>query len=79
MCILLDELTAKQIKVRPIVVFPGWYIEHSQGALRDIWVLEPKALVKFLENEPDVLAADEVKILSNQLSRHIRTQEKVAK
>jgi len=78
LCKLLDELTAKQIKVRPVVVFPGWYIEHSQGALRDIWVLEPKALVKFLENEPDVLAADEVKVLSNQLSRHIRAQEKVA-
>ena len=76
---LLDDLTAKQIKVRPVVVFPGWYIEHSPGALKEIWVLEPKALSKFLENEPNVLAADEVKVLSNQLSRHIRAQEKIAK
>jgi len=79
LCKLLDELTAKQIKVRPIVVFPGWYIENSPGAFREIWVLEPKALIKFLEKEPVVFTADEVKILSNQLSRHIRAQEKVAK
>lgn len=73
---LLEELTAKRYKVKPVVVFPGWYIETSPNAYKDVWVLEPKALVKFLEYEPEVFTAEEAKILSNHLSRYIRLQEK---
>lgn len=73
---LLEELTARKMKVRPVVVFPGWFIDHEQGALKEFWVLEPKALIKFLENEPEVFSEQDVKILSNHLSRYIRQQEK---
>jgi len=40
-----------------------------------LWVLEPKALPSFLENAPNVLSAEEIKMASGHLSRFIRAQE----
>ena len=72
---LLAESTGRQFDVFPIVVFPGWFVEQSHGSLRNIWVLEPKALPKFLGNEPQCLTPEEVKLASFHLSRFIRSSE----
>ena len=72
---LLAESTGRQFEVFPVVVFPGWYIEQSNASLKNIWVLEPKALAKFLGNEPQCLSPDEVKLASFHLSRFIRSSE----
>ncbi|MDA8129037.1 MAG: nuclease-related domain-containing protein [Betaproteobacteria bacterium] len=72
---LLTESTGRPCVVFPVVVFPGWFIEQSEGSLRNIWVLEPKALPKFLENAPQRLAPEEVKLASFHLSRFIRSSE----
>jgi hypothetical protein len=71
----LQETTEQEYKVRPVVLFPGWYVEQRSAALREIWVLEPKALPSFLENAPNVLSAEEIKMASGHLSRFIRAQE----
>jgi len=75
---ILQETTEKEYKVRPVVLFPGWYIEQKPGSSRDLWVLEPKALPTFLENAPKILSAEEIKMASGNLSRFIRAQEKNA-
>jgi hypothetical protein len=72
---LLAESTGRQLSVRPVVVFPGWFVEQTAGSTREIWVLEPKALPKFLEHEPAVLAPEDVKLVSFHLSRFIRAEE----
>lgn len=69
---LLSESTGRNFDVFPVVVFPGWFIDQSNDCLRNIWVLEPKALVKFLANAPKKLEPDEVKLASFHLSRFIR-------
>jgi hypothetical protein len=73
---LLTESTGRPYEVFPVVVFPGWFIEQGEGSLRNMWVLEPKALPKFLENAPQRLAPEEVKLASFHLSRFIRNSEK---
>lgn len=73
---ILQESTGREYKVRPVVVFPGWYVEQKPGSSREMWVLEPKALPKFLENAPNVLSAEEIKMASGHLSRFIRSQDK---
>jgi len=40
---------------------------------REVWVLNPKALPTFIENEPVVLAQEDVMLATYHLSRHIRT------
>jgi len=72
---LLAESTGCAYDVFPVVVFPGWYIEQGEGTLRNIWVLEPKALAKFLANAPQRLDPEAIKLASFHLSRFIRSSE----
>jgi hypothetical protein len=73
---LLSESTGRRFDVRPTIVFPGWFINHAPGAMTDIWVLEPKALPGFLENEPVRLSAEDVSLASFHLSRAVRTDRR---
>jgi hypothetical protein len=74
---LLAESTGKTLPVRPVILFPGWFVEDSRSSRKDLWVLEPKALSAFLAKAPNVVAADDVKLAAYHLSRFIRAQEKV--
>lgn len=70
---LLAESTDKKFLVRPVIVFPGWFVEQAKATPKDVWVLNPKALPDFLEQEPDRLSSDDVSLASIHLSRFIRT------
>ena len=72
---LLDESTGRQFNVRPVIVFPGWFIDQQPGASKELWVLEPKALPAFLSNEHAVLSPEDVKLASYHLSRFVRGNE----
>ncbi len=58
--------------VKPVVVFPGWYIEDNRK-IKDVWVLEPKALPKYIQNDPEVLTEKQVREISNSFSQLIRS------
>jgi hypothetical protein len=73
---LLGETTGKRYDVRPVVVFPGWFVEPvAKSEERDVWVLNPKALPSFIEQESVTLAASEVSLVSHHLTMHIRARE----
>lgn len=72
---LLTESTGRSFDVKPVIVFPGWFVEQRPGAKRSIWVLEPKALPSFLANEREILAVEDIKMASFHLSRFIRTRQ----
>ena len=69
----IEGWLGKRPLVKPIVLFPGWWIESTEGSFRDIWVLEPKALPKFLEKESSQLSEEQVRSMSYHLSRYVRT------
>ena len=69
----IATITGLKVLVKPVVVFPGWYIENHQNNKNEIWVLEPKALPTYIENSPKLISEDNVKLISNHLSRYIRT------
>ena len=69
----IEASTGRRIPVRPVILFPGWWIESPEGAMRDIWVLEPKALPKFLERQSTRLDQEELRLVAYHLSRYIRT------
>lgn len=68
---LIEELTAKKFEVQPVVVFPGWYVKMPNKKT-DIWVLNPKGLSAWINNRPEVLSEEDVKLISNHLGRYIR-------
>lgn len=70
---LIGESTGRKFLVRPVALFPGWFVESKKGVRRDVWVLNPKALPDFIENEAVVLSTEDVKLASFHLSRFIRT------
>ncbi len=71
---LLFESTGKKFYVRPVVVFPGWYVENASGDVyKDVWVLNPKALLTFIPNKREVLKPDEVQMATYHLTRYIKT------
>jgi hypothetical protein len=66
----IAESTGKRFWVRPVVVYPSWFIETPQDARRAaVWVLEPKALVKWIENESANIDDSDVSLVSYHLSR----------
>jgi hypothetical protein len=72
---LLAETTGRTYRVKPVIVFPGWYVESSASANRGApWVLSPKALPAFIDNEPTVLSDQDVRLAAYHLSRHIRAK-----
>ena len=66
------NLTGIKTTVKPVIVFPGWYIENRIKR-SDIWILEPKALPTYIANSPKILPQDKVKLISNHISNYIRT------
>jgi hypothetical protein len=76
---LLQESAGKQAFVRPVIVFPGWYISSPSGASKDIWVLEPKALPGFLQQELVRLSDTDIRLFAYHVSRSIRAKEAAAR
>lgn len=70
---LLAESTGRKLPVRPVILYPGWFVEQPSGSTREVWVLEPKALPAFLEREEEAMSAADIKLASFHLSRFIRT------
>ncbi len=63
--------------VKPVVVFPGWFVTASSEAKSSsVWVLNPKALPKFIDKAPRQLKTEEVKMIAYHLSRYIRASHK---
>jgi len=72
---LLLESTGKAFPVRPVVLYPGWYVETNEDRRKKsgIWVLNPKNLDVFISNEEDRISQEDVNLASYHLSRYIRT------
>ena len=65
-------LTGINLTVKPVIVFPGWYIENKNKRSH-VWVLEPKALPIYISNLPKVLTEENVRLISNHISSYIRS------
>jgi hypothetical protein len=64
----LEELTGRRYPVRPVVVFPGWFVERAPNpTTRDVWVLEPKELRGWLAREPHVIPPRDVALIHSRL------------
>lgn len=74
---LVCESTGKTFPVRPVVLFPGWFVTATKEKRSEVWVLEPKALPAFLERAASAMSADDIKLAAYHLSRYIREEERM--
>ncbi len=63
-----------QAFVQPVVVFPGWFVEPFDMKAAGVWALEPKALDRFIEREPERFSRDQVKAMASALSSYVRSK-----
>jgi hypothetical protein len=70
---LLEESTGKRFAVRGVVVFPGWFVEQ-RSVRGPVWVLEPKMLPGFIEQEPVTVKPADVALAAFHLSRYGRSE-----
>lgn len=68
---LLEQYTGQKVTVRPVVVFPGWFVEPQPPGVHT-WVLNEKVLSKFIENEPKKLNPSDIRVLAEGLARYVR-------
>jgi hypothetical protein len=72
----IADSTGKRFWVRPVVVYPGWFVEtppEARGA--SVWILEPKALAKWIENESASIDDSDVSLISYHLARIVMAEE----
>lgn len=70
---LLNDGCSATFTVRPVVVFPEWFVERiGPRSIQDVWVLNPKALDKFLDHEPHTLSVAAIDVASHALTQHCR-------
>ncbi len=68
----LKESTGQDFPVRPVVVYPGWYVQRTVKSSQ-VWVLEPKQLEGFIKYEPVTLEKADVHLVSSRLKSYLRT------
>lgn len=72
---LIKESTGKIFPVRPVVVFPGWYVNSTAtmaAKAKGAWLLNPKALPDFIGAERASMTIEDVRLVSYHLGRSIR-------
>lgn len=74
---LLQDSTGQRFPVRGVVLFPGWFVEPMPRTWKEAglpWVLAPKALPAFIDQEPQLLEESEVSMAVFHLERYIRSE-----
>jgi hypothetical protein len=66
----LREVTGEPIPVRPVVLFPEWWVRERSGA--EVWVLNPKRFVEYLRHGHPQLPTDTVRRFSAIVSDFAR-------
>lgn len=71
---VLKSMTSRDVFVRPVVLFPGWWVNRQPRGCRT-WVLNPKNLRGFLMNEDDRLSREDIALFSDRLMIHLAREQ----
>ena len=70
---MLKGQTRDIYKCQAVVAIPGWFINQMDDATRAVaWVLEPKALLKWIPREPVRLTPEDVRRIEAAIAGHVR-------
>ena len=70
---LIEAETGHIYECQPVVVLPGWFVKPMDAATKEVaWVLEPKALLKWIPKAPLRLTPEEIRRIEAAIARHVR-------
>jgi len=67
---LLERTTGKKFIVKPIVLYPGWFVK-KMPANAEVWVLNHKNLPTFISNTKNTLPPEDVALITFHLKRYV--------
>ncbi len=70
---MLRDSTGREFPVRPVVLFPGWFVENLRKGC-SVWVLNPQALPSFIQHEPTRINENDLHLATFHLGRYIRSR-----
>jgi len=68
---LIKDKIGLDIAVRPVVVFPGWWVNEPRPT-PPIWVLNDTRLLGYIRNERNELSPERIRTVSTALKDHVR-------
>jgi hypothetical protein len=74
---LVNDSTGRNCFVRPVVLYPGWFIELAITK-PSVWVLNPRMLPGWLTRERTCLGAEDIALISFHISRYMQSEDHVA-
>lgn len=69
----IAERAKLKIKVKPVVLYPGWYI-NQKSLDTEVWVLNEKSLPSFLNNGVVVLTQEQINLISSHIDSYMRNE-----
>ena len=70
---MLRDSTGKEFPIRPVVLFPGWFVEPiPKGS--SVWILNPNALPSFIQHEPIRIKESDLHMAAFHLARYIKAR-----
>jgi hypothetical protein len=71
---MLKERTGRSYPARPVVLFPGWFVESVGARSHErVWVLNPKGLTAFIDQEKPSLSLEDMKTATCHIAQHVRS------
>jgi hypothetical protein len=67
---ILKNMTGHTVDVRPVVLFPTWWVNEPREQPR-VWVLNEKRLFSYLKNEPRRLSDEDIALYVHRLELHL--------
>lgn len=72
---LINNLTGKSLFIKPVVLFPGWFVSYKNGtANNEVVVANPKMFQKLIEKSNNTIGVTEQKVVAEALKRYIRKE-----
>lgn len=64
----LRRTTGRDVYVRPVLIFAGWFVEHTSRR-PEVWVLNESHLPAFLDHEDLRLSPEDIALYADRLNR----------
>jgi hypothetical protein len=69
---MLRQNIGKHFPIRPVILFPGWYIDATKSAYgNDLWVLNTKDLPLYIQNTSEKIKEEDTVYIAYELSRYM--------
>jgi len=70
---LLVSSTGRKFPVKPVLLFPGWFVEKIPSDCV-VWVLNDKAAITFIKNAREHLSLEDISLITFHLKRYVNSE-----